>query len=457
MPTIAEELGQYVHDLSFDKLPGAVVEKAKWCLLDWIGCAVAGVGERASAILADYALDQKSCGGSTIVGHKSDVSPLWAAFANAALSHAAEMDDGHKTSIMHGSVVTIPAAGSFGQDRHIPGKILIEAIVAGYEVALRTGEALGKSHYAKWHTTGTAGTFGAAAASAKVLGLLPDEVADALGTAGTQAAGLWQFLDDKAMTKVLHPAKASFNGALAAELARKGLTGPHRIFEGPKGFCAATSETPNLSVLTSGLGKHYKIMESNFKVHASCGHTHSPVDAMLAIVGATKVLPDKVRSVRLSTYTEAMAIIANPKPKTPFEAMFSAPFCLATALVRGKVDADSLDVEGLTDPVVRQLAEKVELSVSPEYDSLFPSCRPAKVEITLDDGTCLVQENFYRKGDPENPLNGQEIEAKFRNLAGGRLGDEAAASIISAVNNLEDTEDVAPLFRMLEVLGSRTD
>lgn len=451
MRPIAEELAAFIHDLDFDRVPAEVIEKAKWCLLDWIGCAVAGLDNKGAGILVDFALSQNSGGESTVVGHRGGFSPLWAGFANGALSHAAEMDDGHKKAIMHGAVVTIPAAAALTQDRHLSGRELLLSIIAGYEVALRTGEATGKSHYAFWHTTATAGTFGAAAASARAMGLDAEKIADALGTAGTQASGLWQFLDDKAMSKVLHTAKASLNGMLAAYLADKGFTGPHRIFEGEKGFVAATSKSPNIDALTKGLGESYKIMESNFKVHSSCGHTHSPIDALFKITGQYKISPEDVRSIRLSTYTEALGLIANPNPATPFEAMFSAPFCLATALVSGKVDFESLGPEALANPVIRELANKVEIVVDPEYDRRFPSCRPTKVEVFLNNGTSVAQENFFRKGDPENPLAREDLVAKFQNLAGNRLGPEKTEAIVKATFSIEDASDAGLLFRMLEM------
>ena len=157
------------------------------------------------------------------------------------------------------------------------------------------------------------------------MGLDAEKIADALGTAGTQASGLWQFLDDKAMSKVLHTAKASLNGMLAAYLADKGFTGPHRIFEGEKGFVAATSKSPNIDALTKGLGESYKIMESNFKVHASCGHTHSPIDALFKITtDSTRYLlktcaPSGSPPIRKRwTHRES-------KSRDAFEAMFSAP------------------------------------------------------------------------------------------------------------------------------------
>ncbi|HHV78753.1 MAG TPA: MmgE/PrpD family protein [Firmicutes bacterium] len=447
--TIAEELAQFVYQCDFEKLPSDVVEKAKACVLDWIGCAVAGIGDRAAEILVQVALEQPSNANATVVGHARKISPLWAAFANAALSHAAEMDDGHKWAIIHGAVVTIPAAFALGEQNHVSGKDLIEAVVAGYELALRAGESVGKAHYSKWHTTGTAGTFGAAAASAKILGLPPNAIADSLGNAGTQAAGLWQFLEDKAMTKVLHPAKACFNGMLAAMLAGKGFTGPHRIFEGKKGFCLATSTNPNLEALTRELGKSYKIRESNFKLYPSCGHTHSPIDAIMSIRESRNISPEEVKSIRISTYSEAKGLISNPAPKTPFEAKFSAPFCVATALVYGRIDPSRFTDQTVADPVVQALASKVELVVDPKFDSLFPSCRPARVELFLQDGTCLSAENFYRKGDPENPLKPHEIEAKFRQLTQGYLNADQVEKILTNVKQLERVEDIGVIAKAL--------
>src|SRR5690606_29784581 len=211
-----------------------------------------------------------------VTGGQSSV--LNAALVNGAASHVVELDDIHKGSIIHAATVVIPAALAVAEWKGLSGKELIAAVVAGYEVCYRIGEAVSPSHYYYWHNTATCGTFGAAIAAAKLLGLTTEQTIAALGNAGTQAAGLWEFIEDGAMTKQLHTGKAAMNGLLAALLAQKGFTGPQKILEGNRGFFKAMSEEYDASRVTEGLGNEFKIMENSFKIHASCRHTHHAVD-----------------------------------------------------------------------------------------------------------------------------------------------------------------------------------
>src|SRR5688572_16044403 len=206
-----------------------------------------------------------------------------AAFANGVASHILELDDIHTASTVHGAAPIIPAALAVAEREFASGQAFLAAVVLGYEAAFRIGEAVNPSHYRFWHPTGTVATFGAAAAAGSVLGLNAAEMRDAFGSAGTQAAGLWEFNADGAMSKHLHPGKAAFNGVLAADLARAGFTGASRILEGERGFFRAMSSTPDLSRIADGLGTAWKIGENGFKLHACCGHTHTAIDAAIAL------------------------------------------------------------------------------------------------------------------------------------------------------------------------------
>lgn len=207
-----------------------------------------------------------------------------AALANGAFSHALDMDDLHNASIIHLGTVVVPAALAVAEQIGASGKQLITAIAAGYEIGARVGEAVNPDSYFFWHTTGTAGTFGAAAAAAKLLTLDAEQTAHCLGSAGSQAAGLWEFLQEGAMSKTLHAGKAAFNGIFAAFLAKEGFTGATKILEGEKGFCLAMTSKAKLNKLTEGLGQgKYKIDENAFKPYAACKHCHASINAVQLI------------------------------------------------------------------------------------------------------------------------------------------------------------------------------
>ena len=203
---------------------------------------------------------------------------------NAAASHFAEQDDVHNGSVFHPGAVVFPPALAVAQSLGSSGRDLLTAAVVGYEVGIRVGEFLGRSHYKVFHTTGTAGTVAAAAATGRLLGLSPDVMQHAFGSAGTQAAGLWEFLRDAADSKQLHTAKAAADGLLAAYLAQDGFTGARRILEGAQGMAAGMSTDADPARLTDRLGERWALTETSFKWHAACRHTHPAADALLKIV-----------------------------------------------------------------------------------------------------------------------------------------------------------------------------
>ena len=255
---LSRALANYSVGMTYEKLPPDVISFTKLCILDYFGSAIAGSDKPPIQMISDLI---KEMGGTEqanlFTGGKSSV--LQAALLNGASSHVVELDDIHKGSIIHAATVVIPAALAIAEWKELSGKELITAIVVGYEVCYRIGEAVSPSHYYYWHNTATCGTFGAAIAAAKLLQLTEEETIHALGNAGTQAAGLWEFIEDGAMTKQLHAGKAAMNGVLAALLAQKGFTGPLKILEGNRGFFKAMSDEYDTTKITKSLGSEFKI------------------------------------------------------------------------------------------------------------------------------------------------------------------------------------------------------
>jgi 2-methylcitrate dehydratase PrpD len=379
---------------------------------------------------------------ATIIGHGKS-SCLNAALVNGAFSHEAEFDDVHKTSFSHPGSVVIPAALAIAEREHVSGMTFVASIVLGYDVAIRVGEAVGHSHYHYWHTTGTCGTFGAAVAAGKVLGLGDQAMLNALGNAGTQAAGLWEFLSDGAMTKVLHTGKAAMNGLLASLLAAKGFTGASRILEGEKGFCKATSSQYDLDKIVTSLAEEYKIMKVWLKAYPCCGHTHSAVAGMLNLVSQQGLNCNDIKSLQVRTYSTAIEIAGNLQPVTVREARFSLPYCIAVAIKNRKVGVAEFTPGMLGDRDVRELMDRIQLVIDPSLNAAYPQVWPVVIKVETKDGRIFEITENYPPGTPENPMSEEQLISKFKGLAGSILPEIEVENILNRVANLLYIDDMA--------------
>jgi 2-methylcitrate dehydratase PrpD len=450
MATISEQMAAFLFDTEYETLSADTVDMARLCFLDWLGSVYAG---KISSPVVSLLLVAKSLGGNpeaTLLPDGSQSSAYMAALVNAAASHVVEMDDLHKASILHPAAPVIPTALAMAEREGASGRELLAAIAVGYEVAIRVGEAMGPSHYHFWHTTGTCGTFGAAAAAGKILGLSRPELAMALGSAGTQAAGLWEFLSDGAMSKQLHPAKAAADGLLAALLAEQGFTAASRIFEGEKGFCRAMAREFDLDRLTQGLGSApLRILSTSFKVHAACYHIHSAIDAVLEIRQKHSMRPPDVDKVQILLYPAALDLLEKVEPQDPYSAKFNIPFCVATALVYGQVGLSAFTTDRLEDPKIQEVMSRISLRRDPELGKLYPECWPALAEITTRAGQTHAARIDFPRGDPKNPMTEEDLVAKFHNLATPALDEERRRKTVEACLQLEQVENLAAFFEDL--------
>ena len=447
-PSAAETLARYFSPLAYEDLPVSLITRLKAFFLDWLGSAFAGSQHPPVRMMVSLA-EEMPGGGATIFPAMTGHYPLIAALVNGAASHMVEMDDLHRPSILHPAASILPAVLSASEKEHASGRTLILGILTGYEVGIRAALAAGKSHYEFWHTTGTCGTFGAAAGAAKVMGLGPDPFTWALGSAGTQSAGLWEFLTDGAMSKQLHPGKASMNGLLAALLAQKGFTGARTIFEGEKGFLRATSRAPDPEILTAGLGETFHAAGNSLKFYASCGHTHSAIESALV---ARKRLPagvQDIQSIEVAIYQEALDLLGDVEARTPYLAKFNLPFCIATAVAFGHADLEDFTEERLSHPDIQRLLPRIRIREDSELTRAYPQKWPSRTRITLKNGQWAEGSCDFPKGDPENPLSEAELITKFKKLSGGVLADDTQNHIIDIAMNLEKINDVASVFQAI--------
>nr|MBA3414878.1 MmgE/PrpD family protein [Chloroflexia bacterium] len=354
---------------------------------------------------------------------------------------------------VHGAAPIVPAALAVAEREGASGRAFLLAVALGYEAALRVGEAVNPSHYRFFHPTGTAATFGAAAAAGSLLGLDADRMLDAFGTAGTTAAGLWEFNADGAMSKGLHPGKAAFNGVLAADLAAQGFTGASRILEGERGFFAAMSDGADHTRITDGLGECWKVEENGYKLHACCGHTHTAIDAALAL-RAEVGDPTAITEIRVATYGPGWEIVKEANPRTPYAAKFSLAYVVATALVEGRVGLEQFSPErfgpeGVAEPRIAALLPKVRVTVEPTLTAAYPAAWPARLAIHLANGRTLAASAAYPRGHPEVAAPVAELEAKARGLIAPLYGAAFANRVVAAVWALRNAEDMGVAMRDL--------
>ncbi|MFN8476056.1 MAG: MmgE/PrpD family protein [Anaerolineae bacterium] len=447
---VSRRLAKVMAATTYDDLPPTVVEDTLRSVLDWLGSALAGSIEpparMAQAVVASLGVSDEAA-----VFGAGRASAPGAALANGVASHILELDDVHKGSTMHPAAPIIPAALAVAERERADGRAFLRAVALGYEAGLRVGEAVNPSHYRYWHPTGTAATFGAAVAAGSLLGLDADQMLDALGTAGTQAAGLWEFNADGAMSKHLHPGKAAFNGILAADLARLGFTGATRILEGERGFFRATTAAYDVSRITDGLGSHWKISENCYKLYSCCGHTHTAIDSALDLRAAqgwqAAEALDRVAAIEIHTYGPGYEIVREMNPRTPYQAKFSLAYVVAAALLEGWVglaqfDAARFGPEGVREPSIAALLARTTVIVDPTLTAMYPAAWPARLRISLTDGSTVEASGDYPRGNPENPVSTAALEDKFESLVTPRLGADVTQRGLALVRQLPDTPDM---------------
>ncbi|ODA10878.1 2-methylcitrate dehydratase [Achromobacter xylosoxidans] len=441
-------LAAFAANLRFEDIPTPVLRRAEDLLLDCLASILAGAASRPVLAIDRYAAAMGPADGpSEILINRRRTSPVFAAMVNAAAAHVVEQDDVHNGSVFHPAAVVFPPVLAVAQALGRSGRDLLVAAVAGYEVGIRVGEFLGRSHYKIFHTTGTAGTLAAAAATGRLLGLSPAAMLDAFGSAGTQAAGLWEFLRDAADSKQLHTARAAANGIAAAYLAQEGFTGARHILEGPQGMAAGMSSDADPARLTDRLGTRWALAETSFKFHASCRHTHPAADALQQVLREHKLAESDIARVVAHVHQGAIDVLGPVvDPRTVHQSKFSMGTVLGLIARQGRAGLPEFDA-ALDDPAVADFRGRVTMELDPEVDGAYPQRWIGKVTVHTRDGRVLHGRVDEPKGDPGNTLSRDEIETKTLSL--GRYADAATEAelrgLIKAIWDLERAGKVGAL------------
>ncbi len=451
MSTPSRQIADFAAKLDFEDIPEPALERAKWLFLDWYGSAVAGSTSHSTTVLLKFAKDMgPGSGPCRVIGHSHTTSPWFAALVNGASSHVVEQDDLHNSSILHPGTVVFPPIFALAQSNpEISGRDFLTAAVAGYECGIRTGEFLGRSHYRIFHTTATAGTVAAAIAAGRLLNLDSGKMLHALGSAGTQAGGLWEFLKDAADSKQLHTAKASADGLLAACSARDGMTAAGQILEGRQGMAAGMRGEGDAAKLTDRLGARWALTETSFKYHASCRHTHPAADALLQVCMEHDIRHQEIESIRVFVYQAAKDVLGPVDvPDSIHQSKFSMGFVLALIARYRSASVSDFSAEALADPVNSELREKVSMTVDDRIDRAYPDKWGSRVEVIMKSGALFTAFTDCPRGDPENMLSQQELEQKVLRLAefSGGADADSIRKIMAKVWNLSVLESFAGEF-----------
>lgn len=431
---LARIAGYGAHDATRE-LPGEVLHYAKRALIDWFSALYPGTRMPPATHLVRAHASELGHGRSSLPGFATTAFPATAAWINGSASHAAEFDDIFRDAVYHPGCPVNAAALAVAEDRGASGRSLLSAIVVGYEISTRIGVAVQPSHYRYFHTTGTVGVFGAAAAACALIRPEAATIANALATAGTFASGLQQAFRSDTMTKPLHAGHAAQVGVQAAMAAANGVTGAPDILEGEAGFGAAMSEGARWEKALEGLGERYNIARMTQKAHGCCGHAFAAIDAALAL--RPRFAADDVESIDVAGYKATLEVAGIREPRTAAEAKFSTPYLVAHALVHGSVRLDAFDEPRLNDERIRRLMGTVRLREDPALTAAFPGQRAARVAVTTRDGRTHEHHAPYRKGDPEAPLGDADIDAKFLELASPVIGGAKSRELLQRLWRLE--------------------
>jgi 2-methylcitrate dehydratase PrpD len=449
MIAVTRKLSEFTAGLRFDKLPAEVVERTRLLVLDHVGIALrarhaAALNDAMSSALTNLGL---GAGAASVIGDDNGYAPPAAAFYNGNLAHSLDFDDTHARGSIHPSAPIIPAAFAAAEMAGAGGRDIIAGIVAGYEVQIRLSIALKPSdHYARgFHPTATCGVFGAAAAAARVFGLSAEQIADAFGLAGSQAAGSMQFLLDGAWNKPFHTGYAAMGGLIAASFAAQGFRGAGQALEGKAGFLHAYAPDADPQAAIALLGERFETMDIAVKPYPSCRYGHAAMDALIDLRAANDIDYHEIESVEVGLPRTGWNLIGDPEsdkqsPKNYVDGQFSMPFVAAVALRDGKMGWDSY-APHLEDSETLALCKRIRAVVDPKVEAEFPAHMGGLVHVRTGRGE-FEKMVVIARGEPENFLSAAEMRAKFDDLTGPYLGESDRERLAGALLGLDACTDL---------------
>jgi len=452
MERVTQALANFAVNLKFEDLDPYLINNFKKYLLDGIGCGLYGSGLPWCQIVNDFIKEQRGKRESTLWLQGSKGPSTNVSLGLGVMIHSFDFDDYHRAKIHPGAVV-IPAAVAVGEQLGASGRSVLTAMLAGYETMIRVSLATGpnSSRLKGWHLTGTTGTFGAAVAAGKLLGLDEEQMASALGMAGTQSAGLWAFTADGTMSKRFHPGRSSQSGVMGALLAQKGFKGPTQILEAEDGgFCRATSDQVNFSLATKELGTEFLSADVGIKPYACCASSHSAVDAVRQLVHVHRIIPSDVKKVFVKTASGVKVQCGfEYEPLGVLQAQMSLQYIIAVSLLEGKALVEQFSEDKIADPRILALARRVEILLDDGIEKVYPDRYANKVEVVLRNGERFETRIDFPTGSSENPMTFSQVVEKFESLASHVVRKDRIDAIIKKVDGVEKLDDIRDLTQLL--------
>lgn len=453
MSSSLRDLAHFVAGLDLENVPQEVRKTAAFRVLDSVS---AGIGAARNSQVQNVSVMYRQLAGerpaAPVWAHGFSAPVFTAAFLNGLQGHTLELDDVHTKSKAHIGTVVVPAAWSCASLLGSSGAQLLEAVIAGYEVTARIAMAFGVKEHRKpgWHSTATAGVFGAAAACGKLLGLDEERLVSALGLAGAQSFGNWAFLPDGASCKVLNPARAAQSGCEAAFLAKAGMTGPEHVLTSEDGgLLHLMTSRPVPEHVNAGLGQVWEICTMDNKPYPCCRSTHCGIDGALAIRRRECLRPEDVLHVTVDTYLignqQCGTSPSSREPHTPPQTKFSTPYCVAAARIFGKVGLPEFEPDVINAPNLQELLKKVEIRTDDRFTAQYPNHWGCHVTIHCKDGRQFAEEVTDASGSVDSPLTLEQARAKAIGLMEPVLGDAAARDLADQLLALENAEQLPSL------------
>jgi len=441
-----QALAEYLTKIDVKDLTPPVLERSMMCILDWLGATIAGFHTSSARAVRNIVLEQGGTEEATIFGIRQKLPATQAALANGVASHAQEIDDTTK-GLVHAGAVVISAALAVGEKVKTSGKELLLAVVLGYETAVRIGKASGMPHYQYWHSTGTCGTFGAATAAGKLLGLNKRQFLSALGLAGTQAAGFWESLNSSTTScKPFHAGKAAMNGILAAQLAKAGIIGAPTILEGTRGFLSPTTITPQDAAqqVIQGLGETYEILDNIVKLYPCCFGNHRAINAAIKLHNKFGLRPNQISSIYIKENPRRIEMCGITHPQNIKEAKFSLPFSVSIALKYGKAGLREYSEEALNDNEIRDLMAKTILIDDPNI-LLYENVEEV-ITVETTDGRALKQSGNI------SLVSKEQIESKFLDIVKWYCPGKTGEDVCYDLNNMTEASSIKQLIEKAQAL-----
>jgi len=450
--SLTRSVAEFISGTPRASIPSSVRAFGTRSVLDGMGLALAGSVAASGRIVNAYLEDLAAAGPATVIGTGLTTAPRFAAFANGIAVHADDYDDTQLATkpdrvyglLTHPTAPVLPAVLAVAEQTGASGADVIDAYLIGTEVEMKTAEAMDPRHYRDgFHSTGTFGAIGAAAAVARLLRADPSTTARALGIAASQSAGLRENFGT--MTKPFHAGRAAESGVVAVDFALRGWTAAENILEAPRGFFRAAGGGYDAASIDGALGRPWSFDSPgvSIKPHPSGSLTHPGMRVMLRLIQEHDIRPDQVRRVRVGTNSNMPNALIHHRPRTELNAKFSMEFCMAILLLERKAGLAQFTDAVVQRPDVQSLIERIDFGVDPEAEAAGYEKMTTIVEVTLADGRVVGGRADFGKGSPADPMTDAELEAKFRDCAAwAGVSDADAAGVAALVWGLESLHDI---------------